>query len=1241
MAALVGPYFVDWGSWRADFEREASRVLGRPVAVRGEATARLLPFPSVTFTDVEVQGTTPDHPAMTMDTFSMDLELAPLLRGEVLIFDMRIVRPRAFLSVDGDGVLDLAIRPSTPFDPHQIMLEKVTVTDGSVTLHHAASGRDHELTAINAAVSAQSLAGPWRLDGSMLVDGMKTALAISTGAADETGRMRLRVRADPEPYAFTLETDGDARIVDGAPTYDGSFKLAARTESPAADAAAGEGTQPRLGVKAVPAYRVNGRFALDHSRVKVEEFRFETGPLEDPYTAEGHAEIGFGAEPRFSIVADGAQIRFDEAQGGGQQPGMALAARLAAFRAGMMGLPTPLIPGTLEVGLPAIVAGDTTIRDVTLSAEPVAGGWSVGSMSAKLPGRTVLEGSGLLRTGDENFGFAGNLLLAVGQPSGFAAWLSQDVDDAIRRLPSAGFSAKVDLSERRQVIDDLELVLGDAQFRGRALYRRPLEGRPTMLVELDGGRLDVEGLAAFASLFVSDARGTRLAGHDLDFEIKAGPVVAGGVEAETLDTALRLRDGLLEIDRLSIGGLAGGALSATGTVRGIGGAMSGSLDASLVAADLSPLLGVLAARFPGNAALAALDRRAAAFPGLFDDADVDAVVSISPRGGEHDLAVSAQGKAGGTEFTLAVSAGGTPAQPYDARLEAHLTARNSEPAALFALYGLPALPFGFAGAAQTELNIEGPLSEGARTSFSVMAEGLDARYEGTLLARTDGIGGEGAVSIKADDLEPWLMTAGMSLPGMGLGLPVELKASANLDSGLLVLSGLEGRLAGNRIDGDLNAQIREGLVHLTGSLDLDELDLALPAAAVLGPTALQSESGEWPQAPFQQSATPPFTAEIEIAAQRLDFGAMASAQNARLIAEINHEGMRVSGLDAEYEGGQLGGLFELRNTDGTGLFSAQMQLDDVPAERLLPETGLHGVAHLTATLSSSGKSVDGVVAALAGSGSATVDGLAVDGLNPDALPALLARADEDGVNVNAERTARFAPDFVRGGSFKADKTEIAASIASGVLRAPPVRLEGPAAILTAELRADFVPRRMSATGTLAYRPGADAIVGAEPAVRFSAEKSPGAVRASLDTEPLAQFLTQRALEREQARVEAMQALLLERQRLRREVQYYAALQEERHRKAEEERLRLEEEARRAAEEQAARERAAAAAEAARRQAEEAARMPAIPPLPQPAPSGLPAEIERAPLPAPPGTGAQSSGSSFNADSIEQLLQSLQ
>src|SRR6201987_5037913 len=47
LAALIGPYFVDWNQFRPQFEAEASKILGMKVRVSGKPGARLLPTPSL------------------------------------------------------------------------------------------------------------------------------------------------------------------------------------------------------------------------------------------------------------------------------------------------------------------------------------------------------------------------------------------------------------------------------------------------------------------------------------------------------------------------------------------------------------------------------------------------------------------------------------------------------------------------------------------------------------------------------------------------------------------------------------------------------------------------------------------------------------------------------------------------------------------------------------------------------------------------------------------------------------------------------------------------------------------------------------------------------------------------------------------------------------------------------------------------------------------------------------------
>ncbi|TPL03390.1 MULTISPECIES: AsmA family protein [unclassified Mesorhizobium] len=1166
-AALVVPYFIDWTGYRGDFEREASAVLGRKVTVKGDATARLLPFPSVTFSNVEVAGGPEGQPAMTVETFSMDAELAPFLRGEVLIFDMRLVHPKATINVAGDGIVDWTLRPSTPLDPGQIAIEKLSVTEGQIELRHAAGGRSHLISEINSTISAKALTGPWRMDGTLRFDGLRTDVSASTGKVEPDGQMRLRLKADPDAYPLIVETDGNAGIVKGAAVYSGQFKISGDDKN-SAELRGNEGQPVKISTgKPDPGFRLNGKFALDHQKLNFDEFRFETGPLDNPYTADGKASVDLGLKPHFSVEASGAQVQFDEAVGGAAGAGFTLDQRIAAFERTLQHMPKPTIPGTVEVRLPAVVAGDTTVRDVRLSAEPVEGGWSVKSLAATLPGRTTLEADGMLSV-EDHFGFTGSLLLAVGQPSGFAAWLSKDVDEAIRRLPAAGFKAKVDLSENRQSFSDLELILGKAKFAGSIDSSQPDGARPSVLMRLTGGEMDLDGLAAFASIFISDKGANRFSDRDLDFQIKAGPVSAAGLSADTVDTALRLREGLLEIDRLSIGGLAGASISATGRVKDFPQSPTGKLNASVVAVDLKPLIDVAAQHYPDNGVLKGLASRAAAYPELFQDARIDLLTSAADNGdGTTGLALSAQGKAGGSAFSASLSGKGTADKLSEAPVSITFNARNDDATTLLALYGLPALPLGMLGHANTDVSAKGSVAGGLATSFNLTADDFRAGFDGTVASTAQGPIAKGKVSLDAADIEPWLMTTGVGLPGMGTGTSTSLAADADFGNGLLVLSGLTGSINKAPVSGDINIDAKDGLPHLAGALALDELDLDPLAVSLFGDQSFAPAKGGWPTTPFSQKSTLPFNADLDLNTSALAVGPFATAHDASFSLKLDREGIHVSDLKAKLYGGDLTGLFDLKNTEGTGLFSGQMRLAGSDLSAVLPGAGIGGSGDLSAALSTSGKSVDAMIAALSGSGTAALKGLKVDGINPDGFGAIIAKADTIGRDIDTAKTAEFAPQIAGTGSFAAGDTDTAFTVANGTLRAPPISLDNPGATLSADVTADLNTSTVTAKGALTYRPGDEALVGSEPAVNFSLAGPLGATAPQFDSGPLAQFLTQRALEKEQQRVEAMQAALLEKQRLRREVRYYAALQMERDKAAEELR-RQEEEARQKAEAEA-------------------------------------------------------------------------
>ena len=254
----------------------------------------------------------------------MDAELAPFMRGEFLIFDMRLVRPKMTVSVDADrqGRLGdaavVAVRSRADFpreaDGHRGPGDGPACRERARSPHH----RDQHADLGEVARRAR---------GASTVRCGSTACArrseLSTGKVDEKGAMRLRIKADPVIYPVSIETDGDVVFTDGAAGYAGTIRIEARGDTAGDRGQRRRRPRPRKPRPELPAWRMRGSFALDHTRLTLDEFRLETGAADDPYTADGKAYVELGADPRFSVTATGAQVRFDEAVVAGKDaPGL-------------------------------------------------------------------------------------------------------------------------------------------------------------------------------------------------------------------------------------------------------------------------------------------------------------------------------------------------------------------------------------------------------------------------------------------------------------------------------------------------------------------------------------------------------------------------------------------------------------------------------------------------------------------------------------------------------------------------------------------------------------------------------------------------------------------------------------------------------------------------------------------------------------------------------------------------------
>ena len=1140
--ALVAPYFVDWTDYRTDFESAASKVLGRQVKVAGKASARLLPFPSLTFENVRV-GDDIENPAMTIEKFSMDAELAPFLKGEVLVFNMDIERPRAMVTIGEDGAVDWTLRPAAPRSVETVTLESVNIVDGVIDIDDRAAGRRVRLDAVNAKISAKALTGPWRFDGALNADGEKLALSGSTGTVDSDRKLSLRLTVSPVTRSVVMETDGRISLANGAPLYLGDFILrpALLTDPGAVALRDGEGKLKGAPEK-TPAFRVKGKFEARNSGLTFPSYRLETGTKDKPYFAEGSGKVAFGASPRFDFLADGAQVTFEaeDANGGAADN---FSDRLGAVEAFLKNVPVPTMPGEIRLALPAVVAGDTTIRDVALTASPNGGAWDIKSFNAALPGRTKLEASGKLGLG-EKFGFSGNLLLASNQPTGLAVWLTGSADTSVRQLAAFGLAAKVNLTRGQQSFENAELTLGNTTLNGQ-FTRRGDGATPSLAASFGGGAISLDDLSAL-TFAMAGGKGTGLlTGHDLDVALKAGPVKALGLEAEALDAAVRLHGGKLDIDRFLVTGLGGASISATSDLNGFPDAPNGTVDMSVLSPDAAELFGLLGQKFPGMPVFAALAERAALYPGLLSDAKIDLVTSFAAGEGDaRQQTLSLSASAGAGIYSGSATVRGDLTDFSNLSGKGTLQGHHEDPLAVMALLGAPVLPIGAPGPVTFDLSAEGGAKQGFALSASAKSDNLNAEVSGKFMPGPDGLEGTGNVSLQSKDIEPYLMAAGVSFPDMGQGLTADLKSTFVKSAGALRFRDFQCQAADISASGDVSFDIWQSAPRATGSLALSYADIGWLGELALGQGTLASDIDGWPKTNFAGEGIAPLQGSIDLEARTASLRGLGEMTDVKALLVFDKSAIGLRSFSGQYAGGALTGSGEIKNDKGTGLLTGEFGLSEARIEALAPQDNVRGRADISGSVTATGKSPAAIMASLTGAGAAKGAEIEIKGINAAGLAGILAATENAGLAPDAASVETAVGESMRGGALKLAETSLSWTAASGIVRFSPVFEAVEGATLSASLAADFGKQSASIGGKLAFA-SAEVAAGAAPEIPFSVTLSSGLYASKFDAQPLEQFLSQRALEREQARVEALQEELLEGQRLRREARLYTFMQKQR------------------------------------------------------------------------------------------------
>ncbi len=1173
ITALVGPFFIDWTIYRSTFETYASRVLGHRVTVLGEADLRLLPAPYIRFSDVRVGEA--EDPLLVVSRFDMRLELPPLLKGEFRVIDMALERPHLTLSLDEAGRLDwltavTADGALAKLPPEDVALEKVTIRDGAVSVIDARTGETHQLDNGNLSVSARSLAGPFRADGSLTLNDKAYTVSFASGRIRNNESLRLKGEITPTDWPVNFSFDGALSETDAAPKFEGTFDIASVL----------------LDEASLNTWSVEGSFAADIAEVSVPEFEFRFGPEEKRLSMAGKAGLIYSGDKRFEVRAKSKQIDLDRLLGGGPQAPVEINDAGKQLVAALKAVPLPTIEGALSFDVPALVAGGGIVQNVRLDLETMLGGWRIARLAGRLPGRTTVATQGDLGL-TPAMTYRGAVSVKSDQPASFFSWWQrQETGSSI--LEPVSVEGRLNLVPEGAALDNLRLTVAGAEARGGLAYRRPRTGNPEFSLSLDADVLDLDQIDTMTALVRpltagrSANNGGAEAGQDLNVSVRlqAREVRGRGVEGEGLAFEAEYSDGNVRIDRLFAADLAGARIDVKGDVKDLLSAPKGAVSGTLDARDLSGLVALTKGVFPEAGFADRLERAA----GVLVPAKFDASLQAAEFADGTDLSIDLKGTAGGTDVVTIASLKGRVDQWRDANVGLSISMNGPEGGAVLQQLGFDVLPVDAIGTARITGKLEGVPSEGMTVSSSVALGETSLQANGTVTLKK---GEEASYALtgelKTADLTPLALLTGRVLPVMAGDLPATISGTLEGVGTSLAVPSLTGTFRNVRFDGRLEGDLKpvpgERNRRFSGELQVSQLDVRALSELVLGPDqwySLGDGSSIWPVAFFGAPLLDDLDLTLDLRAGEMLVDDDTAIQSARAELRLTPVLMRLDGLNGTYSGGNLEGNLSIRRSDAEGAASGRVKLTGADLRQLAwrPEgrAVVSGTGDLYLEFEGIGRSISAIVSGLNGGGTFTLKEGDVRGLNPQAFMQV-TRAVDAGLDLQDDKIAEVFVNHMAAGNLPFEKVEGTLTLVGGRLSARNVVVDAEKAEVFGSAQLDLNTYDLDADFSLKVDPGENAVTGAEPQIGLLFKGPVEAPERSVDITPFTAYLTLRAFEQEVERVERLQAEILERDRLTRELKRQADAKARREQEAieaaaaaeaaaqaaEEERLRLEQE----------------------------------------------------------------------------------
>ena len=671
----------------------------------------------------------------------------------------------------------------------------------------------------------------------------------------------------------------------------------------------------------------------------------------------------------------------------------------------------------------------------------------------------------------------------------------------------------VTLASDRIAVEQIKAEFDRKPVTGRLGYTLASADRPAKLdAELEAPQLDIDAALGFGRALLAGSMLERP--REMTLAIEIGRATFSGIDAGNARVHMHVDPDGLQVDRLTIGDIGGGRLTAAGRIETKGNIPRGSFAVDLETTKAAAIATIAEKVMPERIASAVriLERVGRAkLHGTLDVAVDDKTSTTGARvavtGTLDELRLDAHARVDGDWQSRTVSG-------FEMNATVDATAGS-----LVKFAKLDEVVAAGNGPAQLKASLKRPVGGDLSFDVQLAGEGLAVKLTGKgKMPATGRIQGDALVEVREAHLKPPRRGPVAASAGP---LSFRLSSRVALAAGALTFDEIDAKLGASTIHGHFRVD-NSSPRRIEGALDANVADGGSLLAIAIGlPRAVKDGPGwSWSSEPFSSGLFGRFAGEIAFRLGRVELLPNVNGRDLRGTVRFGSDSIALESA-GEVAGGKLAGIVTFRNAqDGLGAH-VKMSLAGADAAALLSgatRPPITGSLNLSLEGEATGLSAVALVGSAKGSGKIELADAQLAGLDPRTFDAV-TRAVDQGLAIEQGRIADVVRKSIGSGRLSVRRAESALTVSAGQIRLSKPAVDSKDAALSVAGAFDLTDGLVDARLVLS---GQSEAAGARPDIYIALKGPMPDVSYNIDVSALTGWLTLRAVENQTKRLRAIE-----------------------------------------------------------------------------------------------------------------------